>query len=142
MAKSKYREVLDQVLARQQITKPRQRPGQEEHLLQVACVQWFNAQHRNLYGLLHAVPNGGRRDKVTGAKLKAEGVVAGVSDLELKVARHGYHGLLIELKTPKGHQSQQQRQWQRIVEAQGYKYIIVREVLEFIEQINSYLTED
>lgn len=139
---SKYRNIYEQVLARQQINKPRQRPGQEEHLLQVACVQWFNLQHHDMSGLLHAVPNGGRRDKTTGAKLKAEGVVAGVSDLELKVARHGYHGLCIELKTPKGRQSQQQIRWQSLVEAQGYKYIIVRSVQDFIEQINSYLQEE
>ena len=142
MRKSKHREILDQVLARQQIDKPRRHPGQEEHLLQVACMQWFNGQHRNLYGLMHAVPNGGRRDKVTGAKLKAEGVVAGVSDLELKVARHGYHGLCIELKTKTGRQSQQQRWWQKLVETQGYKYIVVRDAQEFIDQVNSYLQED
>jgi hypothetical protein len=142
MRKSKHREILDQVLARQQITKPRRRPGQEEHLLQVACVQWFYGQHRNLYGLLYAVPNGGRRDQVTGAKLKAEGVVAGVSDLNLDIARHGFHGLRIELKTPTGRQSQRQRWWQSQVEAQGFKYIVVRDILEFIDQVNSYLQED
>lgn len=141
MAK-RYRDILDQMLARQQIAKPRRRPGQEEHLLQVACVQWFNLQYRDMAGLLYAIPNGGRRDQVTGAKLKAEGVVAGVSDLELKVARHGYHGLCIELKTPKGRQSQQQIRWQGLVEAQGYKYIIVRSVQDFIDQINSYLQEE
>lgn len=138
---NRYRDVYEQVLARQHIDKPRRKPGQEEHLLQVACVQWFNAQHRNLYGLLYAVPNGGRRDQITGAKLKAEGVIAGVSDLNLDIARHGYHGLRIELKTQTGRQSQRQRLWQTQVEAQGYKYIIVRDVIEFIEQITSYLTE-
>lgn len=138
---NKYRDVYDQVLARQHIDKPRRKPGQEEHLLQVACVQWFDGQHRDLFGLLYAVPNGGRRDKITGAKLRAEGVVAGVSDLNLDIARHGYHGLRIELKTRTGRQSQRQRWWQTLVEAQGYKYIIVRDVLDFIDQINSYLQE-
>lgn len=142
MAKNKYRNLYDQMLARDNIKIPRRKPGHEEHLLQVACMQWFNGVHRDLYGLMHAVPNGGRRDQVTGAKLKAEGVVAGVSDLELKIARHGYHGLCIEMKTPKGRQSQQQRWWQHIVEAQGYKYIVVRSVQEFIEQITSYLVQD
>lgn len=139
---SKYRNIYDQLLARQHIDKPRRHPGQEEHLLQCGCMQWFNGQHRDLHGLLYAVPNGGRRDKTTGAKLKAEGVVAGVSDLNLDIARHGFHGLRIELKTKTGRQSQQQRWWQSIVEAQGYKYIIVRDVLEFIDQINSYLQEE
>ena len=34
---------------------------------------------------------------VTGARLKAEGVVAGVSDLLLLVPRGKYHGLCIEM---------------------------------------------
>lgn len=48
--------------------------------------------------MLHAVPNGGQRDAVVGAKLKATGVRAGVPDLFLDVARHGMHGLRIEMK--------------------------------------------
>ena len=50
----------------------------EEHNIQVACVRWFAYQYPELQGLLFAVPNGGRRDAVTGAKLKAEGVITGV----------------------------------------------------------------
>ena len=47
-----------------------------------ACVlrkKWFNLKYPKLKGQLFAVPNGGRRDTVTGGKLKAEGVTAGVS---------------------------------------------------------------
>lgn len=60
--------------------------------------------------LLHAIPNGGHRDKVTAAKLKAEGVKAGIPDVFLPVARSfgvpggpvtWYHGLYVELKRPK-----------------------------------------
>ena len=54
-----------------------------EHRLQCTCVRWFGYQYPELSALLFAVPNGGRRDPVTGARLKAEGVVAGVSDLIL-----------------------------------------------------------
>lgn len=53
----------------------------EEHETQAACVRWFRAAWPGLRGRLFAVPNGGRRDAVTGARLKAEGVVAGVADL-------------------------------------------------------------
>ena len=62
-----------------------------EHRLQCACVRWFRYQYPHHASLLFAVPNGGRRDAVTGARLKAEGVVAGVADLLLFVPtkQHG-----------------------------------------------------
>lgn len=48
--------------------------------------------------LLFAVPNGGRRDAVTGARLKAEGVMAGMPDICLPVPRNGSGALYVELK--------------------------------------------
>lgn len=90
-------------------------------------------------GLLYAVPNGGRRDAVTGAKLKAEGVVPGVADLCLDVARKGWHGLRIELKTPNGRQSDAQKKWQAAVEMQKYRYEIVRNIEDFISLLSGYL---
>lgn len=111
----------------------------DESRMQIACVRWFRLQWRRYATLLNSVPNGGARDIVTGRILKAEGVVAGVADLELNIARHGFHGLKIELKTAKGRQSASQKAWQKAVEAQGYKYIIVRSVEEFINEINAYI---
>lgn len=138
---NKYSNIFCEVLARQQLKKPRRHPAEEEHRLQCACVQWFRLQHPDWAHLLFAVPNGGRRDKVTGGKLKAEGVTAGVSDMILMIPRGGFHAMCIEMKTPKGRQSQQQRQWQRLVAAQGYRYIVCRSVEEFISQINDYLQQ-
>lgn len=51
-----------------------------EHNLQTACVRWFRYQYPK--DIILAVPNGGSRDnKKEAARLKAEGVLAGVSDL-------------------------------------------------------------
>lgn len=138
MSNTNYLEFL---LARDNV-KQRKRPGDEEHRLQCGCVRWFRLQHADIGSLLFAVPNGGRRDKASGARLKAEGVVAGVSDLILLVARHGHHGLLIEMKTPKGSQSQQQRQWQKLAEKQGYRYVVIRSIEEFIQVVNEYLADE
>lgn len=115
-----------------------------EHRLQCACVRWFALQYPEYRGLLFAVPNGGNRDKVTGAMMKAEGVTAGVADLLLLVPRlpnweMNCHALAIEMKTEKGRQSPAQKEWQKKVEAQGYKYIVVRSLDQFITEINSYL---
>lgn len=124
--------------------------NQDEHNLQCACVQWFNLQHRDLRGLLFAVPNGGARSKATAGRLKAEGVVPGVADLILLVPRcfkahddegwyNTIHALCIEMKTAKGRQSPEQKAWQAIVEAEGYRYAVCRSFDDFTRTINEYL---
>ena len=50
---------------------------------------------------LHSIPNGGYRTKATAGKMKGEGQKPGVPDIFLDVARGGFHGLRIELKTPR-----------------------------------------
>lgn len=126
--------------------------NQEEHNLQCACVKWFAYQHPELQGLLFAVPNGGARSKATAGKLKAEGVVPGVADLILLVARvepckndigwsNMWHALCIEMKTKHGYQSPEQKDWQYKVEWFGYKYEVCRSLDEFIEIIENYLKQ-
>ena len=112
-----------------------------ESRLQKSCVMWFRLQYPRLRSLLFAVPNGGARSAVTGAILKAEGVLAGVADLLLLVPSRQYHGLCIEMKTAKGRQSTTQKQWERAVTMQGYKYIVCRSFTDFVKQINEYLSE-
>jgi hypothetical protein len=130
----------DEMLAMERNCKSiRKRPGSEEHDIQVACCDYFAITYPEYKGLLIAVPNGGRRDKVTGARLKAEGVVPGVADLLLFIAAKGYHMLAIEIKTPKGRQQPSQAEWQRKIEAQGYKYVVCHSVDEFIAEIKEYL---
>lgn len=119
----------------------RRSPRDLEHRLQCACVRWFRLAYPQHHHNLFAVPNGGYRTPATAAKIKAEGALPGVSDLILLIARGGYHGLLIELKTDKGRQSEAQREWQRLIEADGYKYVVVRSMEEFIKVVEAYLNE-
>lgn len=115
---------------------------QEEHRIQCAIVKWFYyAYPAYRGGCLFAVPNGGHRNIQTARSLKAEGVTSGVSDLLLLVPKREYHGLCVEVKTPVGRQSDNQKNWQRIIEAQGYKYCIVRSLDEFAELVRWYLNE-
>jgi hypothetical protein len=78
-----------------------------EHAHQVALFMW--ASHAKTLEprleWMHAIPNGGLRDKRTAGRLKAEGVKQGVSDVFLPVPmmdqnamRLDYCGLYIELK--------------------------------------------
>lgn len=119
----------------------RHSPRDLEHRLQCACVRWFRLAYPQHHHNLFAVPNGGYRTPATAAKIKAEGALPGVSDLILLIARGGYHGLLIEMKTDKGRQSEAQREWQRLIEADGYKYVVVRSIEEFIKVVTDYLNE-
>lgn len=113
---------------------------EEEHNLQCACVRWFNLQWPEYRGLLFAVPNGSYRNKATAGKLKAEGVVAGVADLILLVPKQWAFALCIEMKTSKGRQSPEQKEWQEMVEAHGYRYRVCRSLDEFMAIVNGYLT--
>ena len=115
---------------------------QEEHRIQCAIVKWFYyAYPAYRGGCLFAVPNGGHRNIQTARNLKAEGVTSGVSDLLLLVPKREHHGLCVEVKTPVGRQSDNQKNWQRIIEAQGYRYEIVRSLDEFAELVRWYLNE-
>lgn len=121
------------------VTKAR-KPKDEEHRIQCACVRWFRLQYPQLNGRLFAVPNGGRRDVTTAAKLKAEGVIAGVSDLILLKSNHDYGALLIEMKTLKGRQRDSQKQWQNLVCAdEEYKYVVCHSFDDFKREVDDYL---
>lgn len=81
---------------------------------------------------LHAIPNGGSRGdsvasaKITGGKLKAQGVKSGIWDVFLPVAKGAYHGLYIEMKRPEtptqtpGKLSEVQTEFGTFAKAQGY----------------------
>lgn len=140
--KKKHLTFFDEMMTAMR-SNTRKRPADEEHRIQCACVRWFNVQYPKLYGRLFAVPNGGRRDATTAAKLKAEGVVPGVADLVLLMSNRDYGALLIEMKTPKGRQSDSQKKWERTVCADAeYKYVVCRSLDDFIREVDSYLRND
>lgn len=93
-----------------------------EHAHQCAVMCWCanNFKTHPELKLLFAIPNGGERNPVVASRLKAEGVKAGVPDLFLPVARHGLHGLFIEMKKPKGQVSMFQAAWIRDLGEQKY----------------------
>jgi hypothetical protein len=88
---------------------------------------------------MHAIPNGGKRDKITGARMKAEGVLSGVFDIFLPVARNGYHGMYIEMKARSCYLSQRQNIFRLGVQQQGYKAIVCFSWINAKDQIELYL---
>lgn len=115
---------------------PRNHPEDD---LQMVCVKWFDAQYPQYGLLLHHSPNGGKRNAREAARFKRMGVRAGFPDLQLLVANQGYNGLFTELKAGKGTQSDSQKVFQAILEAQGYKYVVIRTLDQFQQEIENYL---
>lgn len=74
--------------------------------------------------LMFHIPNEGVRTKANGARLKAEGLRAGVPDIMLPVARGAYHGLFVELKAGKNRPSNAQERWLTTLSGQGYMAVV------------------
>lgn len=116
-----------------------------EHEIQTACVRWFDLQHAKDRRGLFAIPNGKKiagsqlQRQIRGKRLKEEGVRAGTADLFLSIPSQGFHGFYLETKTKAGRQSPDQKEFQRYVEDQGYKYAVVRSVEQFIALVTEYL---
>lgn len=109
---------------------------------QVAIFEWaaFNTGRLPELALLFHVPNGGKRDVVTAARLKAEGVKPGVPDVWLPVPRLGYHGLVIEMKCRGGRVSPEQRDWLDRLHTQHYCVAICYDWQAAAAEIEAYLT--
>lgn len=93
---------------------------------QCALMEWAELavkSHPELE-LLHHIPNGGKRNIATAARLKKEGVKAGVPDLFLPAPKGKWHGLYIEMKALKGTLSENQRWWIDKLKKQGYCVVV------------------
>lgn len=89
--------------------------------------------------LFYAVPNGGDRNKAVAGKMKAEGQRPGVPDYALPVARAGFHGLYIELKSLTGYASREQKEWIEALRAEGYRAEVCRGWEKAWEVLRDYL---
>ena len=108
---------------------------------QAQLIAWWKAVGQRLAPnvVLAAIPNGGARDAITGARLKREGVVRGMPDLVLLCARSGRHALFVEMKTKRGRVSESQRGLFPLLEAQGYGVAVCRGWREAADTVEAYL---
>lgn len=100
-----------------------------EDQLQAQIFQYHWNNYPSERGLLFHVQQKAR-NAIEGAKFKAMGLIAGVSDLVY--LKPGGRLVLMELKIETGTQSQTQKEWQLKVEQAGYEYRIVRSLSEAI----------
>lgn len=118
-----------------------------EHGEQCAVFCWAaqNLERLPMLQWIHAIPNGGKRDKITAGRLKAEGVKAGVADIFLPYPRiiriqalnheekpcgtpfyRTFHGLYVEMKRATGKMSdvsQEQAAFQHHCDDNGYVWV-------------------
>lgn len=119
------------------------RHSSPEGKIQAECFAWFWNAYPQYRKLLFHVPNENDRadsNIIQGAIRKSLGVVSGVADLLLLVAKKPYHGLCIEMKDERGTQKPAQKEWQTIVENQGYRYVLCRSLEQFQAIIEEYFT--
>lgn len=127
----------------------KQEQTQSEAQIQHTCVAWFRHTFPDHAELLFAVPNGGMRTGASGAMRKYEGAVAGAPDIIFLHKKGGYGALLIEMKKPKvrgqqsaGKQSEAQKVFQYKAERDGFKYVTIHGLQEFIEELCLYARID
>lgn len=110
-------------------SQPRRRHVDWEGQEQTALIRWLYGEKMRgqpvgeLYDAIYHPPNGGARHKKTAADMKRQGVKSGVSDLVVRQARGGWHGLYLELKaTPPRNAglADSQREWLEGAEYEGY----------------------
>ena len=113
----------------------------EEDIIQAECVKWYTNNYcldfHEPQGVIFSVPNGGERNKVEAMKLKATGLLAGVSDLIVILPTKEI--LFIEMKKHDGRQDTEQIKFQNKIEKLGYKYLLIRSLKQFQDEITSSL---
>lgn len=87
-----------------------------------------------------AVPNGGSRNLKEAVNLKAQGVLAGVSDLIILLPGKVY---FVELKNPngKGRQSPAQREFEEAVKGYGQEYLLWDNWAQVEQFVNAHRRE-
>lgn len=115
--------------------------SEEAHAM--ALMQWAKIASNTtpeLKWLFH-IPNGGFRSKRTAIRMKAMGVLRGVSDYLLPISRGKYHGLFVELKTDKGKLSDEQFAFLDKMNKEGYLGLVAKGWEEASKMIMNYLSQ-
>jgi hypothetical protein len=112
-----------------------------EHAQQVAVFVWaaLNFEKYPELRLMFAIPNGGERNKIVAANLKAEGVRAHVPDIFLPVPRARWHGLFIEMKKVGGRVDPGQDEFINKLREQKYGACVCVGWQEAVQTITNYL---
>jgi len=106
--------------------------NKSESRIQQECVQWFRNRCivEGLPYLLLSIPNDNQKF------LKGTGLLKGASDLIMVVEKNVFW---IEMKTPTGRQSPEQKNFELSVNQLGFDYLLFRSLEEFQEWTISHV---
>lgn len=102
---------------------------------QIAVVDYCDFKHIPIFH----IPNGGSRNKREAKNLKRQGVKKGIPDLCVPVAKGGFHGLYIEMKSETGKPTKEQLEWIETLNGNGYKAVVCYGFDEARETIDQYM---
>jgi VRR-NUC domain len=109
----------------------------------VILMKWVRA-HQKTYpelNLFYHIPNGEKRSIITAVKLKKMGVLPGIPDYHLPVARRGFHSLYIELKSETGRVSDTQQKLHLELVRRNNVVVIAFGAQDAIHYLEKYITE-
>lgn len=117
-----------------------------EDAQQTAFFLWTVMQypHFPLLRFAFAIPNGGKRDKITAARMKTQGVKPGVPDVMIPIpivdssGAIVWPGLWLELKKVGGKPSADQLEWQKHLVSMRYAHRICVGYVEMREAVKQY----
>lgn len=121
--------------------KKANKPKISESQLQASFFAWFRRQYPYKTYECFSIPNGGKRDVITGARMKKEGAVAGVWDvLLLNNGTCGTSkGLFIEFKVKPNKLTDNQIAFQKA--NYYYDFEVCYTLDEAVKAVNDYLTQ-
>lgn len=108
--------------------------------------------------ILFSIPNEGESSEILGSIMNQMGRRVGVGDtllakgrikdwkeihhldiLARNIAKFIYLGCFFEFKSKTGKQTKEQAAFQKLVEAQGYEYVIIKDIESFISKVKEYM---
>jgi hypothetical protein len=125
---------------KRRIIKAHEIPDEHIEQVNVMCrTEW--ALPREIRKVVYAIPNGGKRDKIVGARMKAEGVKRGMPDICVATGRRGYRSMYIEMKRQDGGRlSSHQREMIEALRDQGNYVVVANGCAEAWKALEEYLS--
>lgn len=111
-----------------------------EHDEQVAFVNWFRATYKGF--LIYSVPNSGIRSKTIGIRMKQEGLLKGVFDLQILTPDKEI--IFIEFKRVKEANpkiSKEQKEFKKFLDDNNYKNFFAFGFLDAMKKIKEVIDD-
>lgn len=108
-----------------------------EHEEQAGFVKWFRENYPSL--MIFAIPNGDKRHISVAKRLKTEGVLKGIPDLQIVLPDEKV--LWVEMKKEDGKLSQSQKDILSQLDSLHHNYIIGCGCVDASKQVSNYLSK-